>query len=263
MNRIELKFKELIEKKEKALITFITAGDPDFETTIDLIYGMDEAGADIIELGVPYSDPLADGPTIQASSARSLASGTNISKIMEMVSEIRLRTQIPLIYLVYYNCVFKYGIERFISECSEVGIDGLIIPDLPIEERKDILIVANNYNVCLIPLIAPTSKDRIKSIVNNGSGFIYCVSTNGVTGVRNEIKTNIKEYMDIVSNYTKIPKAIGFGVSSKKMAEEFKEYCDGIIIGSAIVKIVEEGKNEDEIIAKVNRFVSEVKSVLK
>lgn len=263
MNRIEAKFQELKEKNEKAMIPFVTAGDPNLNTTIDLVYAMEKAGADIIELGVPYSDPIADGPTIQASSQRSLGNGTTIAKIMDTVKTIRLKTEVPLVYLVYYNSVFKHGIERFIRECSESGIDGVIIPDLPIEERKDILAISDNYNVCLIPLIAPTSKERIKNIVKNASGFIYCVSTNGVTGVRNEIKTNLDEYMSIVSQYAEIPKALGFGISSSKMAKELKGYCDGIIIGSAIVKKVDESKDKDEAIKNVMDFVREVKDVLK
>ncbi|WP_446899609.1 tryptophan synthase subunit alpha [Clostridium sp. LBM24168] len=262
MNRIDAKFKKLKEKNEKAMISFITAGDPDFETTSELVYSMEKAGADIIELGVPYSDPIADGPTIQKSSARSLKNGTTISKIMDCVKYIRSNTEVPLVYLVYYNSVFKYGIERFISQCRNVGIDGIIIPDLPIEERKDILKIANKYEIALIPLIAPTSKERIKRIVNNASGFIYCVSTNGVTGERNEISTNMDEYMAIVSRYTDIPKAIGFGISNAEMAERLKKYCDGIIIGSAIVKKVDEIKNKRDMIENVKKFVKSVKAVL-
>ncbi|MFT8314959.1 MAG: tryptophan synthase subunit alpha [Clostridium sp.] len=263
MNRIEAKFNELKDKNEKAMIPFVTAGDPDLETTIELVNAMEKAGADIIELGVPYSDPLADGPTIQASSQRSLKNGTTIAKIMDTVKKIRLNTEVPLVYLVYYNSVFNYGIERFIKDCSEVGIDGVIIPDLPIEERKDILALGDKYNVALIPLIAPTSKERIKNIVKNASGFIYCVSTNGVTGARNEIKTDLNEYMSTVAQYAEIPKALGFGISSAKMAKELKDYCDGIIIGSAIVKKVDESKDKEEAIKNVEKFVKEVKSVLK
>lgn len=263
MNRIEMKFKDLEEKNEKAMIPFITAGDPNFSLTEKLVYAMEKAGADIIELGIPYSDPIADGPVIQNSSLRSLKNGTKISKIMDKVSKIRENTDIPLVYLVYYNCIFKYGMEKFISECKTSGIDGIIIPDLPIEEREDILKIADNYGVALIPLIAPTSKERIKKIVTHASGFIYCVSTTGVTGTRNSINTNMEEYMNIVSKYSKIPKAIGFGISNAKMAENLKKYCDGIIIGSAIVKKVDSGKDENKIISEVERFVREVKNVLK
>jgi tryptophan synthase alpha chain len=262
MNRIDLKFQELKKNNEKAMIAFVTAGDPNFETTAKLVYSMEEAGADIIELGVPYSDPIADGATIQKSSARALKNGATISKIMDVVKSIRVNTQIPLVYLVYYNSVFKYGIERFIKQCNEVGVDGIIIPDLPIEERKDILAIADKFEVALIPLIAPTSKERIEKIVTSGSGFIYCVSTNGVTGARSEINTDIKAYMDTVSKFTDIPKAIGFGISSAKMAKELKEYCDGIIIGSAIVKKVDETENTEEMLENVKKFISEVKEAL-
>jgi tryptophan synthase alpha chain len=263
MNRIDLKFKELKEKNEKAMIPFVTAGDPDFETTCKLVHAMEQAGADIIELGVPYSDPIADGATIQKSSARSLKNGTTIKGIMATVKNIRKNTQVPLVYLVYYNSVFKYGIEKFIAQCNEVGVDGIIIPDLPIEERKDILTITDRYEVSLIPLIAPTSKKRIEKIVKNASGFIYCVSTNGVTGTRTEINTDMKSYMDIVSKFTDIPKAIGFGISSAKMAKELKQYCDGIIIGSAIVKKVDETENKEEMLEDVRNFVKEVKKTLK
>ena len=262
MNRIDLKFKQLREKNEKAMISFITAGDPDFETTAKLVYAMEDGGADIIELGVPYSDPIADGATIQKSSARSLKNGTTIKGIMDAVKTIRLNTEVPLVYLVYYNSVFKYGIERFIAQCSVVGIDGIIIPDLPIEERKDILDIADKYEVALIPLIAPTSKERIEKIVKNASGFIYCVSTNGVTGTRTEIDTDMKAYMDTVSKITDIPKAIGFGISSAAMAKELKPYCDGIIIGSAIVKKVDETENGEEMLENVKNFVNEVKQAI-
>ncbi|WP_026881627.1 tryptophan synthase subunit alpha [Clostridium akagii] len=263
MNRIDLKFRKLREKNETAMISFVTAGDPDFETTAKLVYAMEEGGADIIELGVPYSDPIADGATIQKSSARALKNGTTIAKIMDAVKNIRKNTEVPLVFLVYYNSVFKYGMERFIAQCNEVGVDGIIIPDLPIEERKDILSITKRYEVALIPLIAPTSKERIKKIVENASGFIYCVSTNGVTGTRTEINTDMKVYMDTVSKFTDIPKAIGFGISSAKMAKELRTYCDGIIIGSAIVKKVDATEDKEEMLRNVKNFVNEVKEVLK
>ncbi len=263
MNRIDLKYKELKEKGEKAMIPFVTAGDPDLATTIELVYAMEEAGADIIELGVPYSDPIADGVIIQESSQRALKGGATISKIMETVKVIRKKTQVPLVYLVYYNSVFKYGIEKFIKECSEAGVDGVIIPDLPLEERKDALEVCDKYEVRLIPLIAPTSHERIKNIVENASGFIYCVSVNGVTGVRSEIDTNVEEYMKTVSLCTSIPKALGFGISSAEMANKLKDYSDGIIIGSAVVKRVAEGKTKEEKVDSVKKFVAEVKAVLR
>lgn len=263
MNRIDLKFEALKKNNEKAMISFITAGDPDFLITEKLVYAMEEAGADIIELGIPYSDPIADGKAIQKSSARALKNGTTISGIMDTVKKIRENTEIPLVYLVYYNSVFKYGIERFIRECSKVGMDGLIIPDLPIEERNEILEIANKFEVALIPLVAPTSKDRIEKIAQRGSGFVYCISSNGVTGVRKDISTDIKSYMEMVSKATKLPKAIGFGISSAEMARELKAYCDGIIIGSAIVKKVHELENMEEVIENIKKFVREVKESLR
>jgi tryptophan synthase alpha chain len=262
MNRIDLKFSLLKETGRKALITFITAGDPDLNTTVDLVLSMEEAGADIIELGIPYSDPLADGPVIQASSARALENGTKINKIMDTVKRIRQNSEIPLVYLVYYNSVFKYGIERFASECSQSGIDGLIIPDLPIEEREEILAVMDNYGICLIPLVAPTSKARIKKITQKGRGFVYCISVNGVTGARQGIETNIDEYMKTIAQYTGLPKVLGFGISSAAMVKELKAYCEGVIIGSAIVKRIAEAEGLEESVLSVSRFVSALREAL-
>ena len=262
MNRIDKQFKALKETEKKAMISFLTAGDPDIDTTVELVLAMEQSGADIIELGIPYSDPLADGPAIQASSSRALVKGIKIKNIMDAVKIIRQKSNIPLIYLVYYNSVFKYGIEKFISEASDAGIDGLIIPDLPIEERGEILEIADSYNVYLIPLVAPTSKERIKKIVDNAKGFVYCVSVAGVTGERNSITTNIKEYMDTVSLYTSLPKALGFGISRVDMAQKFKPYCEGIIVGSAIVRKIAEAKNKEGMIKQIKKLIEEIKSVL-
>ncbi|NMM63646.1 tryptophan synthase subunit alpha [Clostridium sp. P21] len=259
MNRIDFKFTKLKEKEEKALIPFITAGDPNLDTTIDIVLAMEEAGADIIELGIPYSDPLADGVTIQASSNRALKNGAKIVKIMDTVKRIREKTQIPLVYLVYYNSIFKYGMEKFIKESSDSGIDGIIIPDLPIEERKDIIGIGEKYDINIIPLVAPTSKDRIKNIVKDARGFVYCVSVNGVTGTRNDISTNVEEYMSVISEYTNLPKALGFGISSPEMAAGFKSYCEGIIVGSGIIKKIENGKSKEDIISNVRKFIRELK----
>lgn len=262
MNRIDERFASIRETGHKALITFITAGDPDINSTYDLVLAMEKAGADVIELGIPYSDPLADGPTIQASSARALMNGIKIPHIMNIVKKIREKSSIPLVYLVYYNSIFKYGIEKFIAEASNAGIDGLIIPDLPIEERKDIIEEADKYGVYLIPLVAPTSKERIKLITQNGKGFVYCVSTTGVTGVRHDIETDINEYMKIVSQYTNMPKALGFGISGPDMAKRFKQYCEGIIVGSAIIERIAEAHNKTEMLSEVEKFVSSLKDVL-
>lgn len=262
-NRIDIKFNTLKEKGQKAVIPFVTAGYPDLDTTADLVIAMEEAGADIIELGIPYSDPLADGVIIQESSSVALKNGAKIYKIMDVVKSIRLKTEIPLVYMVYYNSIFKYGMEKFISEAKEAGVDGVIIPDLPIEERQDILEIADKHNICLIPLVAPTSKERIKNITAQAKGFVYCVSTMGVTGTRNEISTNIDEYMKTVASYTDTPKALGFGISSAKMVEEFKPYCDGIIVGSAVIKKIMDAENKEAAIESVKNFISEISAVCK
>jgi len=265
MNRIDKVFYELRREGQKALITYITAGDPDIDSTARLVVEMAKAGADIIELGIPYSDPLADGPVIQRASARALKNGIKIADIMNMAKAVRLMSQIPLVYLVYYNSVFKYGIERFVKEAHDSGIDGLIIPDLPLEERGEVFDVLKQYGIHLIPLVAPTSHERIPRIVENAGGFVYCVSTTGVTGEREKINTDIKSYMEEVSKYTGMPKAIGFGVSSPDMVCRLKDCCDGVIIGSAVVALIERAASagdRDEMLGSVSRFVRDIKQVL-
>lgn len=262
MNRIDLKFEELKKQNKKALIPFVTAGDPSLESTVNIVLEMDKKGADIVEIGIPYSDPLADGPIIQGSSQRAIERGAKIKNIMEVVKKIRDKSDIPLVYLVYYSSIFKYGLEEFIFKASDCGIDGIIIPDLPIEERNDIINISKKYGIYLIPLVAPTSKKRIKEIAGLGAGFVYCVSKNGVTGVGEQIKTDIKEYMELVGSYTKLPKALGFGISGPDMAKKFKPYCDGIIIGSAIVNMIYKCENEKDILEKVGTFISKMKESL-
>ncbi|WP_163192525.1 tryptophan synthase subunit alpha [Clostridium thermarum] len=263
MNRIKAKFEELRQRGEKALITFITAGDPCLSATMDLVLAMEDAGADIVELGIPYSDPLADGPIIQESSQRALKAGANIKNIMGLVQDIRKRSEIPLIYLVYYNSVFKYGVEKFFHEARDGGLDGIIIPDLPLEEREELYDLTEGYGISLIPLVAPTSKERIKEIVAGGSGFVYCVSSPGVTGIRQNIDTDVQSYMNLVSKYTKLPKALGFGISNADMVNEYKNYCDGIIVGSAIVKKIAECSQVCEAVEVAAVFAKELKSAFK
>ncbi|NLZ49456.1 MAG: tryptophan synthase subunit alpha [Clostridiales bacterium] len=263
MNRIDFKFNELKEKKEKALITFITAGDPDIDTTVSLVLEMEKAGADIIELGIPYSDPVADGEVIQESSQRALKNGIKIKDIMKAVEDIRKESSIPLIYLVYYNCIFKYGIDKFIKECNEVGIDGLIIPDLPLEERGEIIDLAYENNIYIIPMVAPTSEERIKNILKDGRGFVYCVSINGVTGTRDKISTDLNSYINLIKEYSVIPKAIGFGVSNAEMAKNFSKYAEGVIVGSAIIKRIASSCNKEETIRRVVSFVKELKEAVR
>lgn len=261
-NRIDAVFDSLRSRGKKALITYITAGDPDIETTAALIAEMERCGVDIIELGIPHSDPLADGPVIQRASARALNNGLKIADVMNMVSSIRRFTQIPLIYLVYYNPVFKYGIKRFVEEAYHAGIDGVIIPDLPLEERSEVLGVTKRYGVHLIPLVAPTSHERIPRIVEDAGGFVYCVSTTGVTGEREKIQTDIKAYMGEVSRYTDMPRAIGFGISNRDTVLRLKDHCEGIIVGSAIVSLMEKARDKEEMIESIRRFIKNIKEVL-
>jgi tryptophan synthase alpha chain len=262
MNRITKKFNYLMEKNEKAFIPFITAGDPDLDTTLELVLTLEKAGADIIEIGIPYSDPMADGPVMQASSTRALDNGTKISSIMDIVCEIREKTQISLVYLLYYNSIFKYGPDKFFEKCSAVGVDGLIIPDLPLEERAEVIEIADKFDICIIPMVAPTSGARIKEITNLGKGFVYCVSVNGVTGTRQNLKTDIKEYMDLVKSYTNMPKCLGFGISNAQMAKAYSPYCEAIIVGSAIIKLIAIGGTREEIIKRVYHFALGIKNAI-
>lgn len=240
MNRINRKFNELKKENKKALITYITAGFPSIDKTEELIYAKERGGASLIEIGIPYSDPVADGPVIQRAGEIALKGGTNLEKIFNVVERVRKNTDIPLVFLVYYNTVFAYGMERFIKRCEEVGIDGLIIPDLPIEEQDEIQPYIEGSSVALIPLVAPTSKQRIKKVLDNKNGFVYCVSSLGVTGRGGEFHSDIEEFLKEVRACTDLPIAVGFGISNKEHIDKLKDYVDGVIIGSAIVSVVEE-----------------------
>lgn len=246
MNRIEQKFNELKKQHKTAYITYVTAGDPSIEQTEKLVYAMEDAGADIIEIGIPFSDPLADGPVIQDAAVRALTNGVTISKIMNCVVNIRKNTNIPLLYLVYFNTILNYGVKDFVAKCVEVGIDGLIIPDLPLEERKEIIEYISENNIALIPLVAPTSKERIKDVISGGNGFVYCVSSLGVTGTRQDFYSGIEEYLEDVKKQSNLPIAIGFGISDKSKVERFSKIVDGVIVGSAIVRVVEKTNGDVE-----------------
>lgn len=222
----------------KAFIAFVTAGDPCFDKTVEFVLGMVEAGADLIELGIPFSDPIADGPVIQAANLRAFADETTTGRVFEMVEEIRTHTDVPLVFLTYLNPVYAYGYEAFFRKCADTGVDGLIIPDLPIEEKAEVADVAEKYGIDVISLIAPTSDDRIKAIATDASGFLYVVSSMGVTGVRGEIETDFGGIMKTIRTVTDIPTAIGFGISTPEQARRMARYADGVIVGSAIVKII-------------------------
>ncbi|MBZ9570610.1 tryptophan synthase subunit alpha [Methanobrevibacter sp. TMH8] len=250
-----------IFKDEKAFIGFLTAGDPSKEKTIEYILAMEEAGADIIEIGIPFSDPIAEGPVIQNANTRALSHGINTDNIFDLVGDVRKKSDVPLAFLTYLNPVFYYGYEKFFKKCKKIGINGIVIPDLPYEEKGEISEIAEKYDVDIISLIAPTSKDRVKMIAKDAKGFIYLVSSMGVTGVRSEIKTNLEDIIDEIKKITDVPVAVGFGINTPEQSKNISKIADGVIVGSAIVKIIEEyGDNSTQYIKE---YVAEMKNATK
>lgn len=247
-------------KNKKAFIPFVTAGDPNLAVTEQLVLAMAEAGADLIELGIPFSDPVAEGIVIQKADERALAAGTTTDKIFEMVCRLRTKTEVPLAFMTYANPIFVYGADRFLSRCRQCGIDALIVPDLPYEEKGEILPFCEKYQVALISLIAPTSKERIGMIAKEAQGFIYCVSSMGVTGVRSEIATDVRQMIDLVKAVRDIPCAVGFGISTPEQAKKMTQFADGVIVGSAIVKLVEQFGEKS--IGPVRDYVLEMKQAI-
>lgn len=241
----------------KAFIPFITCGDPDIDTTKKIVKEMVNAGANLIELGIPFSDPTAEGPVIQGANLRALTGGVTTDDVFEMVKDLRKEISIPFVFMTYANVVYSYGTERFLQKASEVGMDGLILPDVPYEEKDDFAPACREYGMELISLIAPTSKDRIKMIAKDAEGFLYCVSSLGVTGTRSEISTDLASMIEIVREANKdIPCAIGFGISGPEQAAKMAAISDGAIVGSAIVKkIAEYGKDAAPV---VGAFVKEM-----
>lgn len=248
-------------KNGKAFVPFITCGDPDLETTNKIVREMVKNGADLIELGIPFSDPTAEGPIIQAANLRALTNGATTDRIFAFVKELRKETVIPLAFMTYANVVFSYGSEKFISRCSEIGVDGLILPDLPYEEKEEFHPICKKYGIDLISLIAPTSENRIAMIAREAEGFLYIVSSLGVTGIRTEIKTDIRSLVEVVRKNTSIPCAVGFGISSPEQAAKMASVSDGAIVGSAIVKMVGQyGKDSPE---KIGAYVKQMKDALR
>ncbi|WP_303867658.1 tryptophan synthase subunit alpha [Acetobacterium wieringae] len=225
---------------QKAFIAFLTAGDPSLQKTEEFILAMAAAGADLIEIGIPFSDPIAEGPVIEAANERALRAATTTDKIFAMVGRIREKTAIPLVFLTYMNPIFVYGGERFFATCEEVGINGVIIPDLPYEEKGEIRELAGGHGLDVITLIAPTSQDRIQMLARDATGFIYLVSSMGVTGVRSEIKTDLAAIVDDIRQVSKTPVAVGFGIATPEQATAISKLADGVIVGSAIVRIIAE-----------------------
>lgn len=245
-------------KNGKAFIPFITCGDPDLETTAAVVRAAVKNGADLIELGIPFSDPTAEGPVIQGANLRALAGGVTTDKIFGLVRELRTDITIPMVFMTYANVVFSYGAEKFISTCKEIGIDGLILPDLPYEEKEEFLLICHQYNVDLISLIAPTSENRIAMIAREAEGFLYIVSSLGVTGTRSEIKTDLAAIISVVRENTDLPCAIGFGIATPEQAAKMAGISDGAIVGSAIIKILEKyGKDAPEYVGEYVRSMKD------
>lgn len=242
----------------KAFIAFITCGDPDLETTAAAVRAAAKNGADLIELGIPFSDPTAEGPVIQGANVRALSGGVTTDSIFALVKELRKDVTVPMVFMTYANVVFSYGAERFIAACRDIGIDGLILPDLPYEEKEEFQPVCREYGVELISLIAPTSTNRIAMIAKEAEGFLYIVSSLGVTGMRSEIKTDLPAIIDIVRQNTDIPCAIGFGISTPEQAKKMSDISDGAIVGSAIIKLLEQyGKDAPQYIGEYVKTMKE------
>lgn len=248
MSRIHKAFED-----KKAFVAFLTAGDPDYETSLRNFKAVLDAGASLVEVGIPFSDPIAEGPVIQEADIRALESGMTTDKVFELVKELRKDYDTPIVFMTYANPVYHYGTDKFFKNASEAGADGIIIPDCPFEERHEFDEIAEKYGMDFISMIAPTSEDRIKTIASQAKGFIYVVSSLGVTGVRSEIKTDLETITGLIKEATDTPAAIGFGISTPEQASKMSGYADGVIVGSAMVKIVAEyGKEAPE---KLSEYV--------
>ena len=245
----------------KAFIPFITCGDPDLETTAKLVRAAAENGADLIELGIPFSDPTAEGPVIQEANERALKAGTTTDKIFTLVRELRIDVKVPMVFMTYANVVFSYGTERFLANCVEAGIQGLILPDVPFEEKAEFDPACRACGLELISLIAPTSEERIGRIAKEASGFVYCVSSLGVTGVRSEITTDIGEMVRRVKQEKDIPCAVGFGISTPDQARAMAAQADGVIVGSAIMKLI--ARNGRDSVPHVAAYVKSMKDAIR
>lgn len=244
----------------KAFIAFLTAGDPSADKTVEYILEMEQAGADLIEIGIPFSDPTAEGVVIQAANIRALSAGMTTEGVFSIVERVREKTQIPLVFLTYLNPVFHYGYEAFFTRCQELGVDGIIIPDMPYEEKGELADIAAAHGVDVISLIAPTSEQRIQMIAREATGFIYVVSSMGVTGVRGTITTDIGKIVDAIRQVSDVPVAVGFGINTPQQAHDMAALSDGAIVGSAIVKLIaRDGENAAE---ALHQYVAEMKQAV-
>ena len=244
----------------KAFIAFITCGDPDLATTAETVKEAVRNGADLIELGIPFSDPTAEGPVIQGANIRALKAGVTTDKIFDFVRELRKEVTVPMVFMTYANVVFSYGSEKFIATCKEIGMDGLILPDVPFEEKEEFQSICDRYDIDFISLIAPTSENRIAMITKEAKGFLYIVSSLGVTGTRTEIKTDLSSIMEVVRRNTDVPCAIGFGISTPEQAKKMAGLSDGAIVGSAIIKLLE--KYGTEAPKYVGEYVKSMKDAI-
>lgn len=265
MNRIDKKFQELRRDNTPAFMPYLCAGDPTPQLTSKILLTLEEAGADLIELGVPFSDPIADGPTVQRSSERALKHNISLNQILDLVSELRHKTDIPIALMSYYNPIFRMGEKAFCQAARDAGVDGIIVPDLPVEESEPLLEVAPQYNIATIFLVAPTSPpERMKNIAAASTGFIYCVSLTGVTGVRSTLSDEVTPMIGELRKHTDRPISVGFGISTPEQAKQVAAVADGVIVGSAIVNVIEENMDDEaKLLTAVKEFASDLAAGVK
>jgi len=264
MGRIGDKFEALRGRKEKALIVYLTAGDPSLNVTKKLILGLEKAGVDILEIGVPFSDPTADGPVIQAASQRALKAGTTLEGVLELVTEVRKVSEIPIVLFGYFNPIFAYGVKKFAHDARRAGVDGVLVVDLPYEEAQELRIYTDAVGIDFISLIAPTTgSERLTKIAADATGFLYYISITGITGTAAPKIDNIKTEVNKIRKITKLPVSVGFGISKPQQAREIARFADGVVIGSAVVRLIDENKNNPDLIKIVSGYVSEIKKVLR
>jgi tryptophan synthase alpha chain len=262
--RISLKFDQLRTRKERALIPFMVAGDPDLRATESLVLEFEARGADVIELGVPFSDPMADGPANQRAAARGLASGATLPAILALVAELRKQTEIPLILFGYFNPIFRYGCERLCIDAKQAGVDGLLVVDLPPEEAQELAAPSQAYGIDLIYLLAPTTpRSRIQVIASSATGFLYYVSVTGVTGARTSLASDLPQKLAALRELTDLPVGVGFGISTAEQAAEVAGFADAVVVGSAISLLIEQNSASERLVTTVGEFVGGLKQAMK
>ncbi len=259
MNRIEQKFTKLKEKKQKAFIAYICAGDPNLSFTEKLVIEFDRIGVDVVELGIPFSDPIADGPTIQRASERALKNGTTIVDVLKLVKKIRKISAIPIVFMGYFNPLLRYGLKRFVKDAVLCGVDGLIVADLPFEESDTLIELARAHGLAHIPLVAPTTKkSRLKHITRSATGFVYYISLTGITGARKKLSNKLLKKLRFVKSVTRKPVCTGFGISYPHQIKDMKKLCDGVIVGSAIIDVIEKNITKKNSLSKVSSFTNKL-----